>query len=116
VELELEKKKQRLGHEVTFYFASVMPSATKSRTANPEMNEDIETLVLLGQHLISSILHNEPVQVIKSIIDSGAPLWFQSDNDGMSALHAAAYTNNEELVKLLISEGAIWNAGRWIVP
>jgi protein arginine N-methyltransferase 2 len=90
-----------------------MSSTAKSGTSSPELDEgEIETLTLLGQHLINSILQDEPMEVIKSIVDAGAPLWFQSASDGMSALHAAAYTNNEKLVKLLINEGAIWNAGR----
>ncbi len=73
-------------------------------------DDDVDRLVDLGIDLISSILEGSQFEVIKSKIDAGAPLWFQ-DDDGTSALHVAALQQDEELLKYLISEGAIWNAG-----
>lgn len=71
---------------------------------------EIIALTELGTTLIQAILEKEPVSNVQDLIDAGAPLWYQ-DDEGTSALHAAAYVENEQLVKLLIEEGAIWNAG-----
>lgn len=73
--------------------------------------DDIDALTVLGEHLINSILDEEPIGTVQSIIDNGAPLWYQNTAEGASPLHAAAYMQNEELVKLLIKDGAVWNAG-----
>lgn len=74
--------------------------------------EDIEALSMLGGYLIFSILHRRPLPKILTLIDAGAPLWHQ-DNDGTSALHAAATIEDERLVRILLEKGAIWNAGEW---
>ncbi|KAL6305052.1 S-adenosyl-L-methionine-dependent methyltransferase [Sparassis latifolia] len=70
---------------------------------------EVEELIDLGNSLINAILERSSLSKIKRIIDAGAPLWFQ-DDEGMSALHAAAYVENEDLVRFLIGEGALWNA------
>ena len=67
-------------------------------------------LISAGENLIEAIFARRPLQEIKELIAAGAPLWFQ-DDDGTSALHAAAYIENAELVGILVEEGAIWNAG-----
>lgn len=74
-------------------------------------DEDIEALSVLGGYLIFSILHRRPLPKILTLIDAGAPLWYQ-DDEGTSPLHAAAYVEDEELVSILIEKGAIWNAGK----
>ncbi|KAJ7251483.1 S-adenosyl-L-methionine-dependent methyltransferase [Mycena haematopus] len=71
---------------------------------------ELDALTDLGEQLIASILAEEPLDALKQIIESGAPLWYQNDSEGISCLHAAAYTQNRELVKLLIDGGAVWNA------
>lgn len=71
---------------------------------------EVDHLVELGMDLISAILDKFPLEVVKSKVDAGAPLWFQ-DDDGFSALHAAAMNEDEELIQYLIAEGAVWNAG-----
>lgn len=76
-----------------------------------DVEEEIEVVTALGSKLIWAILEHEPLENIKALIDSGAPLWYQDEAEGMSPLHAAAYGQNEDLVKLLIDEGAVWNAG-----
>lgn len=73
-------------------------------------DEDIEALSMLGGYLIFSILHRRPLPKILTLIDAGAPLWYQ-DDEGTSALHAAVYIEDEELVRILIEKGAIWNVG-----
>ncbi|TRM69857.1 S-adenosyl-L-methionine-dependent methyltransferase [Schizophyllum amplum] len=50
------------------------------------------------------------METIQMAIEIGAPLWYQNEEEGISALHAAAYMQNEELVQLLLKKGAIWNA------
>ncbi|KAL1748763.1 S-adenosyl-L-methionine-dependent methyltransferase [Schizophyllum fasciatum] len=50
------------------------------------------------------------MDTIQQAIEIGAPLWYQNEEEGISALHAAAYMQNEELVKLLLQKGAVWNA------
>ncbi|KAJ7647280.1 arginine methyl transferase [Roridomyces roridus] len=71
--------------------------------------DDFEELTELGEQLIYCILAEEPLENIKALV-ADAPLWYQNDAEGISCLHAAAYTRNRELVKLLIDEGAIWNS------
>jgi protein arginine N-methyltransferase 2 len=73
---------------------------------------EIDQLSNLGEHLINAILTDEPRETVLQIIESNAPLWYQNEAEGMSALHAAAYRQNKELVKLLIERGAVWNAGK----
>jgi protein arginine N-methyltransferase 2 len=73
---------------------------------------DIALALDLGKKLIQSILDKNPIQTIRSlIVDESAPLWYQDpDEGGISALHAAVYMENRDLVQLLIEKGAMWNA------
>ncbi|KAF8161132.1 arginine methyl transferase [Crassisporium funariophilum] len=64
----------------------------------------------LGENLINAILDGKSVEVISDLLASGSPIWYQNASEGTSPLHAAAYTQNVELVQLLIEKGAIWNA------
>ena len=77
----------------------------------------IDTVVTrLGEELIATILENEPVDKISGLLDSGSPVWYQNEIEGISPLHAAAFVQNTELVKLLIEKGAVWNAGWLLSP
>ncbi|KAH0827809.1 arginine methyl transferase [Lanmaoa asiatica] len=76
--------------------------------------EEINALTELGTTLIQAILEKEPMDNIRDLIDAGAPIWFQ-DNQGTSPLHAAAYLGSNQLVKFLLEEGALWNAGESLV-
>ncbi|KAF9268947.1 arginine methyl transferase [Marasmius fiardii PR-910] len=71
---------------------------------------ELEVLVRLGETLITMILQDEPNSSIREQIKNGAPLWYQDELEGISALHAAVYMQNEGLVKYLLAEGAVWNA------
>ncbi|KAJ7497342.1 arginine methyl transferase [Mycena latifolia] len=72
--------------------------------------DDLDALTILGEHLINSILLQEPLDTIRSIMEAGAPLWYQNESEGISCLHAAAYIQDLDLVQLLIHDGAVWNA------
>ncbi|KAF9501545.1 arginine methyl transferase [Pleurotus eryngii] len=72
--------------------------------------EDVEVLTDLGQLLIDAILQDEPLEKIDSLIDAGAPLWYQTEDEGLSALHAAVHKEDFDLAKILLGKGAIWNA------
>ncbi|KIY72417.1 hypothetical protein CYLTODRAFT_434786 [Cylindrobasidium torrendii FP15055 ss-10] len=72
--------------------------------------DSAELLTILGEHLVNSVIGREPFQTVKEIVDQGAPLWYQNEEEGLSALHAAAYNQDAELAKYLIDEGAVWNA------
>ncbi|KAH9930378.1 hypothetical protein B0H21DRAFT_761556 [Amylocystis lapponica] len=70
---------------------------------------EVDSMIELGQRLITAILERAPLEEAKTLIVAGAPLWYQ-DGEGTSALHAAAYVESSDLVRLLIDEGALWNA------
>ncbi|KAJ7579094.1 arginine methyl transferase [Mycena floridula] len=76
------------------------------------MDDDAAALLGgLGELLITTILDDEgSIKLIEDLVDQGAPLWYQSVAEGISPLHAAAYIQNEPLVKFLIEKGAIWNS------
>ncbi|KAL5507468.1 RMT2 [Sanghuangporus vaninii] len=71
--------------------------------------EEVDAVIQLGQTLIEKIFEARPFEEVKALIDQDAPLWYQ-DNEGNSALHAAAYIEDKELVDYLIGKGAVWNA------
>lgn len=71
-----------------------------------------DVAVLLGTQLIENILANASLSEVQEFVKStDAPVWYQDEVEGISALHAAAYVRNPEMVKWLIKEGAVWNAG-----
>ncbi|KAJ7072277.1 arginine methyl transferase [Mycena amicta] len=60
-------------------------------------DDDLDALTASGEQLIHSILAEDPLDAIQSLIADGAPLWYQNVAEGISCLHAAAYTQNLEL-------------------
>jgi len=84
-------------------------STSDQKSVHSEENEEIDVLVALGEALIGAIYEGASLETVKKMIEDGAPLWYQ-DNEGNSALHAAAYVENDEVIRLLIQEGAVWNA------
>lgn len=73
--------------------------------------ETAEAPTALGRQLIRAVLDGKDAKTIQHFLEAGAPIWYQDEEEGMSALHAAAYAENPEIVALLIEQGAIWNAG-----
>ena len=74
--------------------------------------DDVQEAITLGSDLISTILNRASFDEVKTKVDAGAPLWFQ-DDEWTSALHAAAYIEDPRLVKYLLDQGAVWNAGTY---
>jgi ankyrin repeat protein len=72
---------------------------------------DEDEFATQGQALISAILEYAPIEDVQKLLDDDAPLWYQ-DEDGWSALHAAASVEDAELVKMLLQHGALWNSGK----
>ncbi|EIW63412.1 protein-arginine N5-methyltransferase [Trametes versicolor FP-101664 SS1] len=70
---------------------------------------DVDALVAQGSELVDAILRRTPLADVQSLIEAGAPVWYQ-DDEGTSPLHAAAYIEDDALVRILIDEGAVWNA------
>ncbi|CCM03586.1 uncharacterized protein FIBRA_05723 [Fibroporia radiculosa] len=86
-----------------------MTAPPRSQSPDWGNEEEVDALVSLGEALIIAILERAPMETIKNMVADGAPLWFQ-DEEGTSALHAAAYVENAKLMTYLIEEGAIWNS------
>ena len=74
-------------------------------------HDDEGEMEAIGQALISAILERAPPEVVqKLLVEDEAPLWYQ-DEDGWSALHAAASVEDAGLIKSLLQRGAPWNSG-----
>ncbi|KAH8996552.1 S-adenosyl-L-methionine-dependent methyltransferase [Lactarius hatsudake] len=79
--------------------------------SDPDYVEDDEAeIAAIGLALINAILEYAPIEDIQKLLDEGAPLWYQDEEDGWSALHAAASVEDAELVKKLLQHGAVWNS------
>ncbi|TFK25698.1 arginine methyl transferase [Coprinopsis marcescibilis] len=92
-------------------------------------DDEDSAATVFGEHLVYTILYpsssettddnttddrKSSLDAIKEILDNGAPVWYQNQEEGTSPLHAAAYTKNPELAKILLERGAVWNAvDRW---
>ena len=81
---------------------------------NGSENGALDALTALGQALVEAVLERRPRALVEKMVQDGAPLWYQ-DEEGTSALHAAAYAEDEGLVRYLIEQGAVWNAGECVL-
>lgn len=71
----------------------------------------------LGSQLIDTILSSpSDTKQIKELIEQGAPLWYQTDDEGLACLHAACFVQDPGLVRLLLENGAPWNLGMSFSP
>jgi ankyrin repeat protein len=75
------------------------------------MDDKIDALTVLGEQLIAAVFNRNSLDHIAELISTGAPVWYQNDAEGLSPLHAAVYVQDAALVKYLIEQGAVWNAG-----
>lgn len=75
------------------------------------VGDDEDEIAVVGMALINAILEHAPKEEIQKLLDEDAPLWYQDEDDGWSALHAAASVEDAELVKNLLQHGAVWNSG-----
>ncbi|TDL24307.1 arginine methyl transferase [Rickenella mellea] len=73
-------------------------------------DDEIDALTEIGYNLIEKILERAPFDAVKELVDSGAPLWYQDEEDGTSCLHAVAFIEDQKLIEYLIEKGAVWNA------
>ena len=75
----------------------------------------VDLTIRQGSQLIQTIFSSSPSDLpeIQALINAGAPLWYQGEG-GLSALHAACFSEHSEVVQLLIDCGAIWNSGAYI--
>ncbi|KAL1705262.1 S-adenosyl-L-methionine-dependent methyltransferase [Schizophyllum commune] len=105
-----EAKRRKLNPAEDAVDVDAVASGDEDDAFESEEAAGIAILTQLGEHLISGILNDEGMDTITQAIEIGAPLWYQNEEEGISALHAAAYMQNEELVKLLLKKGAVWNA------
>src|SRR6266702_1345214 len=67
--------------------------------SDPDYVEDDENeIAAIGLALINAILEYAPIEEIQKLLDEDAPLWYQGEEDGWSALHAAAIIEADALV------------------
>ena len=76
-------------------------------------DSEVEEAIRLGSQLIETILLSSPsdLPTIQSLVKAGAPLWYENETSGISALHAACFVENPEIVHMLLENGAVWNSG-----
>lgn len=73
---------------------------------------NIDELLRLGSELFKACLEGDR-PAIKTLVKS-APLWYQEDESGWTVLHLAAANEDHDLVKLLLRNAAVWNAGAYL--
>lgn len=50
------------------------------------------------------------LETIQTLLDKGAPAWYQDQELGWSCLHYAAERREHEIMRVLLGGGAVWNA------
>lgn len=79
-----------------------------------ETQEALSAAMALASKFIDSILVSCPndFSELEKMVKQGVALWYQQEDGGLSALHAATLVQNRRLVQLLIDKGAVWNCGK----
>ena len=81
-----------------------------------EDNENLDDFLEVGRILIEKIFERKPLDEIKAlIVEQNAPLWYQDGPEGNSPLHAAAHIEDMQVIELLLENGAVWNAGMFLI-
>ncbi len=88
--------------------------STRSTRSAPKRSPSPATLEA-QLHLAGSKLFlaasKSPLEALKALLNSGnCPIWYQDPETGWSALHFAAERGDPDLVRLLLQNGAVWNA------
>ena len=84
-----------------------------SQSENPVAGS---SAVELPQELVSLALsllqasQTADLSTIQTLLDKGAPAWYQDEPLGWSCLHYAAERREHEIMKALLGGGAVWNA------
>ena len=81
-------------------------SASTSQVGRVELPEE---LIHLGLALLEAS-RSADIETIKAILEKGAPAWYQDQALGWSCLHYGAERRDPELLRVLLSGGAVWNA------
>ena len=81
-------------------------SASTSQVGGVELPEE---LIHLGLALLEAS-RTADIETIKAILEKGAPAWYQDQALGWSCLHYGAERRDPELLRVLLSGGAVWNA------
>ena len=77
--------------------------------ATEDIQQEQLEIIDAGSRLLDAIQARDTPQTL-ALLKEGAPIWFQEEETGWSALHFAAHYEDVELVEILIERGAIWNA------
>ncbi|KAL9938954.1 hypothetical protein V8E36_001767 [Tilletia maclaganii] len=80
--------------------------------AEPTADQLLDARLALNRTLLRVVQAGD-LAAVKECVKAGADAWFESDEEaglGWSALHLAVASNTPEIVKFLISRGAVWNA------
>jgi Ankyrin repeat len=73
--------------------------------------DKVDEALALGAQLFEVCASGERRQ-IERLRQDGAPVWYSEPETGWTVLHLAASLEDEALVKLLLENSAIWNAGK----
>ena len=90
---------------------SMSDQAESSKQAHsPAQDSQLpEELFDLANELILAC-KSKTVAEIQSLLDRGAPAWYQDEDLGWSCLHYAAERRDPEMLTVLLKGGAVWNA------
>lgn len=81
-----------------------------------EDDENLDGFLEVGRILIENIFEGKPLDELKAlIVEQNAPLWYQDEPEGNSPLHAAAHVEDMQVIELLLENGAVWNAGMFLI-
>lgn len=86
-----------------------MSALAAEQPTQPAGLEIDESLLDAGLTLINAASTLDAAEVKRLLKEEEVPAWFQ-DELGWSALHYAAEREDEEMVKVLLANGAVWNS------
>ena len=93
------------------YYSITTMSASRQENPATDSSE-----MVLPQELVSLALgllqasQTADLPTVQSLLDKGAPAWYQDEPLGWSCLHYAAERRDYDIMKALLGGGAVWNA------